>query len=357
MTPQAVTLAWARWQFRHDGRTRQGLWRKLAKLLHDGIPIMAGLQEIRALRDPGAPLAIAIQHWLRGMNNGRALSEVIVPWVSPQERMLILAGEQAGRLEQALHAVVKVARAGAAIRMAVLAGLAYPAFLLLLAIGAIYFFGYRIIPAFSRAAGADAWTGLARAMVLTADWVQHGLHWVLLALALSLAALLLALPHWNGPLRVWLDRHPPLSIYRVMHGAAWLIALAALVQAGMRIEAAVEQLARGASPWTRVRCEAALRGLRAGRNLGEALERSGHGFPDRAILSDLRLYASKSGFEEALRLIGEEWIGESVERVQALMRVLFALALLLVGAVVLFMAAGLLAMQMQLMLIVQRASH
>jgi type II secretory pathway component PulF len=357
MNTQALTVAWARWQFRHDGRTRQGLWRKLAKLLHDGIPIITGLQEIRALRDPAAPLAIAIQHWMRGMNNGRALSEVIIPWVSPQERMLILAGEQAGHLEQALHSVVKVSRAGAAIRAAVLAGLAYPAFLLLLAVGALYFFGYRIIPAFSRAAGADAWTGLARTMVLTADWVQHGLHWVLLALALLLAALLLALPHWNGPLRVWLDRHPPLSIYRVMHGAAWLIALSALVGAGMRIEAAVEQLARGASAWARVRCEAALKGLRAGRNLGEALERSGHGFPDRAILSDLRLYASKSGFDEALRLIGEEWISESVERVQALMRVLFALALLLVGAVVLFMAAGLLAMQMQLMLIVQRANH
>src|SRR5437763_839840 len=152
MNTQTLTIAWARWQFRHDGRTRQGLWRKLAKLLHDGIPIIAGLQEIRALRDPDAPVAIAIQHWMRGMNNGRALSDVIVPWVSPQERMLIVAGEQAGHLEQALHSVVKVARAGAAIRAAVLAGLAYPAFLLLLAVGALYFFGWRIIPAFSRAA-------------------------------------------------------------------------------------------------------------------------------------------------------------------------------------------------------------
>lgn len=357
MSAQVLNLAWARWQFRRDHRTRQGLWRKLAKLLHDGIPIIAGLQEIRALRDPGAPLAIAIQHWLRGMNNGRQLSEVIAPWVTPQERMLILAGEQAGKLEQALHSVVKLARAGAAIRAAVLAGLAYPAFLLLLALGALYFFGYRIIPAFSRAAGPEAWTGLARTMVVSAELVQHGLHWLVLALALLLAGLLLALPHWNGPLRVWLDRHPPLSIYCVMHGASWLIALSALVAAGMRIETAVEQLARGAGAWARVRCEAALRGLRAGRNLGEALERSGYEFPDRAILSDLRLYASKSGFDEALRVIGEEWITESVERVQALMRVLFALALLLVGAVVMFMAAGLLAMQMQLMQIVQRASH
>lgn len=357
MNAQALTLAWARWQFRRDGRTRQGLWRKLAKLLHDGIPILAGLQEIRALRDPAAPLAVAIQHWLRGMNNGRALSDVIAPWVDPQERMLIRAGEQAGQLEQALHSVVKLARAAAAIRAAVLAGLAYPAFLLLLAIGALYFFGYRIIPAFSRAAGADAWTGLARAMVVTSQFVQQGLHWLLLVAALLIVGVLFALPHWNGPVRVWLDRHPPLSIYRVMHGAAWLIALSALVGAGMRIENAVEHLARGAGAWARVRCEAALKGLRSGRNLGEALERSGYGFPDRAILSDLRLYASKSGFDEALRVIGEEWITESVERVQALMRVLFALALLLVGAVVMFMAAGLLAMQMQLMQIVQRASH
>lgn len=356
MNAQALSMRWARWQFRSDARGRQALWRKLAKLLHDGIPILAGLQEIRALRSPGAPLALAVQDWVRGINNGRPLSEVVAPWVDPQERMLIMAGEQSGRLEQCLHSVVKVARAAAAIRAAVWGGLAYPAFLLLLAIAALYFFGYRIIPAFANAAGAAAWTGLARTMVGTAWFVQHWLHWIALALAVLLVALLLALPRWNGAARTWLDRHPPFSIYRILQGSSWLIALAALVAAGMRIETAIEQLSRQAVPWTRLRSEAALTGLRAGRNLGEALARSGYEFPDREIIADLRLYAGKSGFDEALRQIGDAWIVDAVERVQALTRILFAVALLLVGAVVMFIAAGFGAMQMQLMQILQRGA-
>lgn len=339
----------ARWQFRSDARTRQGLWKKLGKLLRDGIPIIAGLREIRGLHKPQAALSIAIEEWIRGMNNGRKLSDVILPWVNSEEAMLIMAGEQSGSLDEALESVVKVAKAAAAIRAAVVSGLAYPVFLLCMAFGALYFFGYKIIPAFAQAVRTDAWHGLARTMVDAAAFIQHWLHWIALAVVLLLIAFLAALPRWNGRLRVILDRFAPFSIYRVMQGSSWLIALSALVQAGMRIESAIEQLGRNASAWARVRCEAALKGLRAGRDLGDSLERSGYEFPDRAIISDLRLYATRSGFDEALRAIGDEWITESVEHVAALMGIVFAVALLLVGMVVMFIAAGFGAMQMQLM--------
>jgi type II secretory pathway component PulF len=311
--------------------------------------------EIRRLQRPGSALAIALAHWVRGMHNGLRLSEVVVGWVSAEEGMLILAGEQAGTLAEALQSVVKVGRAGRAIRSAVLAGLAYPVFLLLLTLGALYFFGYRIIPAFAKAARSDAWHGLARVMVDGAGFVQSWLHWLVLGLVLCALAFALSLPRWNSGLRVLLDRHPPFSIYRVMQGAAWLIALAAMVQAGMRIEAAIEQLGQRASAWARLRSDAALRGLRAGRNLGDALQRSGYEFPDRAIISDLRLYAARSGFDEALRVIGEEWVSESVERVKALMNVIFAVSLLLVGLVIMLIAAGFAAMQMQLLEMLRRS--
>lgn len=349
MTLKDMERAFARWQFKSDAKTRQGLWRKMAKLLSDGIPIIAGLNEIRGLRGPNAPVSIAIEEWIRGMNNGRKLSEVIRPWVNHEEAMLIMAGEQSGTLDTALVSVVKVAKAGAQIRGAVIAGLAYPTFLLLVAFGSLYFFGYKIIPAFSRAASDDAWTGMARTMVGAASFIQNWLHWVLLGVVILLAAFFVSLSRWSGPARIVLDRHAPYSIYRVMQGSTWLIALSALVQAGMRIEQAIEELGRNASTWARVRCDAALKGLRAGRNLGESLERSGYEFPDREIISDIRLYSSKSGFDEALRVIGDEWITESVDRVKSLMGVIFTMALLLVGGVIIFIAAGFGAMQMQLM--------
>jgi type II secretory pathway component PulF len=356
MTLDEINSALARFSFRQDAKTRKGIWKKLAKLLRDDIPLISGLQEIRNLRKPTEPTAIAIGNWISGLNNGRKLSDVIQPWVSREENMLILAGEQSGTLETALLSVVQASEASAAIRSAVFSGLAYPFFLLVVAFGALYFFGFKIIPAFETAVPPGAWVGMARLMVDTAHFVQGWLHWIALLSVCLVVAVVVSLPRWNASLRVRLDRYPPYSIYRVMQGSSWLIALAALVAAGVRIESAIEQLSKDASAWNRVRADAALRGLRAGRNLGQALERSGYEFPDREIISDLRLYASKSGFEEALRTIGEEWITESVVRVKALMNVVFGAAMLVVGGVIMFIAAGFVAMQLQLTQILQRST-
>lgn len=353
MTFDEINKAFVRWQFKSDAKTRQSLWRKLSKLLRDGIPIIAGLTEIRLLKKPTAPISIAIEDWIRGMNNGRKLSEVIRPWVNDEEIMLILAGEQSGSLEDALQSVVKVSKAAAAVKSAVIGGLAYPLFLLIMAFGALYLFGYKIIPAFSKAARPDAWTGVARTMIDTAGFVQNWLHWVSIGVVILVIAFFVSLPRWNSSVRVALDRYPPYNIYRVMQGSSWLIALSALVQAGMRIETAIEQLGKNAAAWARVRSDAALKGLRSGRNLGVALEKSGYEFPDREIISDIRLYATKSGFDEALRLIGDEWITESVDRLKSLMNLVFGVSMLIVGGIIMFIATGFIAMQLQLTQILQ----
>jgi type II secretory pathway component PulF len=357
MTLNELNKVYIRWQFKSDAKTRQNLWKKLSKLLRDGIPIIAGLQEIRSLKKPTAAVSVAIEDWVRGMNNGRRLSEVVHPWVSAEESMLIVAGEQSGTLDEALQSVVKVSKASADIKSAIIAGLAYPIFLLILSFVALYFFGYKIIPAFSKAARPDVWVGMARTMIDTASFIQNWLHWIAIFAVVLIIAFFLSLPRWNSSIRVVLDRYTPYNIYRVMQGSSWLIALSALVQAGVRIETAIDQLGRNASAWARVRTDAALKGLRAGRNLGESLEKSGYEFPDREIISDLRLYATKSGFDEALRLIGDEWITESVDRVKSLMNLVFGLSMLLVGGVIMFIASGFIAMQLQLTQILQRATQ
>ena len=324
--------------------------------MRDDIPLIAGLNEIRGLRKPTEPVAMALEDWVRGLNNGRKFSDVVQPWVTQQESMMILAGEQSGTLEDALQSVVKAADASSAIRSAISSGLAYPTFLLIVAFGAMYFFGYKIIPAFGKAVRPEAWVGMARLMIDASFFIQSWLHWIALVTVALIALFFVSLPRWNSPLRVRLDRYPPYSIYRVTQGSSWLIALSALVGAGVRVESAIEQLSANTSAWGKVRADAALRGLRSGRNLGESLERSGYEFPDREIISDIRLYATKSGFEEALRLIGDEWITQSVVRIQGLMGSIFGFSMIVVGGVIMFIASGFIAMQMQLTQILQKST-
>jgi type II secretory pathway component PulF len=357
MNLDEISLTFSRFQFKSDTKTRQRLWKKLSKLLHDGIPIIPALLEIRGLKKPTAPISIAIAEWVRGMENGRKISDVIKPWVSTEESMLLMAGEQSGTLDVALTSVIKVSKAQTDIRASVISGVAYPFFLFILAFCVLYLFGYKIIPAFTKAARGDAWYGVARLMIDVSSFVQNWLHWVAVALVLLIVAFFVSLPLWNSPIRIVLDRYPPYSIYRVMQGSSWLIALSALVQAGVRIESAMEQLSKGASAWGSVRMAAALKGLRSGRNLGESLEKSGYEFPDPEIISDIRIYATKSGFDEALRIIGNEWITESVERIQMLMKLVFGITMMIVGGLIAFVVSGLIAMQLQLTELLQRGVH
>lgn len=354
MTLDELNLKFAIFQFKGDAKTRQRLWKKLAKLIKDGIPIIPALTEIRGLKKPTAPISLAITDWIKGMNEGKKIADVVRPWVSTEESMLIMAGEQSGSLDTALDSVVTVSVARSQIKSAVVGGIAYPFFLFILSFCVLYLFAFKIIPAFTKAARGDAWHGVARVMIDTAHFVQNWIWYCAVAFIIIIVAFFVSMPHWNSSLRTKLDKFPPYSIYRVMQGSSWLIALSALVQAGTRIESAIEQLSSGTSAWASVRMQSALKGLRAGQNLGVALEMSGYGFPDPEIISDIRIYSTKSSFDEALKIIGNDWITESVDRIKALMAIVFGATMMLVGSLIAFVVSGLIAMQLQLTEILQQ---
>lgn len=354
MDMASLNRSWNIFQFKFDTGARTRLWRKVGKMIGDGIPIISALEEIRALRSKKDPMAQALSEWIAQMNNGRKLSEASKDWVSSEERMLLMAGEQSGTLSERMTSIVIVTKAKKNIVAAIRNGLAYPTFLIGLAFGLMYLFAYKIIPAFTSAARGDFWTGMARTMVNSATFVQNWLHWIALLLVGLLIILFMSFSRWSGRNRVVWDRRVPYSVYRIMIGSSWLIAMAALLQAGVRVETALEQLMAQSEPWAKVRIAAALRGIRSGRNLGDALHISGYEFPDREIISDIRVYATKSGVDEALRIIADEWIEESVERIRGLMRVVFGITLIIVAILLVFEVAGLLSLQMQLMQIMQQ---
>lgn len=346
--------SFAIFMFKFDVKGRLKLWRKIGKMLRDGIPIVTALEELKSLRKPDDPMAIALGEWVLSLKNGRKISECVKEWVSNEEAMLLMAGEQGGNIPEAMNSVVVVTNAKKSIQSAVVSGLAYPIFLILMAFGVLYLFNFKIIPAFTSVVPNAAWTGMAKFMISFASFTQAWLHWIAAAVAVFIVAVVYSMPRWSDMTRTKLDRYPPYSVYRVMQGSSWIIALSALIQAGVRIDTALEQLAATASAWGRVRIEAALRGLRAGRNLGDALNYSGYEFPDREIISDIRVYATKSGFDEALRLIGDEWINESVEQIKSLMSKIFGIVLLIAAGIIAFEVSGLMAMQLQLSQLMKR---
>jgi type II secretory pathway component PulF len=344
---------WARLQL--DAAARLSLYRKIARMLANGLPLLRVLEELhdRASqhgRKPGEAMAVVLLDWKRAVQNGRMLAEAMQGWVPASEHMIVLAGEQAGRLESALEAVAGVVMGARRIRNAVVGGLAYPAAILVMINLYVYLFGTRVIPEFARVVDAERWRGAARSLYLMSGFVQHWMPFVVLLLAGAVFALLSAMPRWRGGLRVKLDRLPPFSVYRLVTGASFLMSFSALQGAGITVEKALARLQEGAGPWLEERLAGALLGVKSGLNCGEALRASGYGFPSPQIVDDLCVYAQYRGFSEALKMIADEWMEEGVQSIDAQMRVLNAGCIVALAVVIGWLVAGFFGIQQEIAL-------
>jgi type II secretory pathway component PulF len=352
-----VEIAINKFLFRMDAAGRRRLWLKLAKLISNGVPIMEALMSLYlrrvSMKSKSDPVALALDAWINQIRNGRRISDAIKGWVGSDEQMLLAAGEQSGSIDVALQSVTEIMVAKKNIRAAVIKGLSYPLALLAIAFTVLIMFSFKVIPEFSKIVPDDRWTGVARIMI---DFANFSRDWYAVMIGVMIALMVLfalSLPRWTGGLRIWLDRFPPYSIYRIVYGSTWMISFSALVNAGVRLERALEQLSDSSSPWLKVRTKACLRGMRGGLNVGDALAKSGYGFPDIEIIDDLAVYSRVSGFDQALSTIGREWMTESVERIQGMMSVVFGVTILLVGGFIAFMVSGLVAMEMQISTLIQ----
>ncbi|WP_034300966.1 type II secretion system F family protein [Herbaspirillum sp. RV1423] len=342
---------WARLQFTDTVRLR--LYRKMSKMLSNGLPLLKILEELRDRasqqgKKPDEPLAIILDDCRRTVQNGRLLSEALERWVPKTEQMILMAGEQSGRLETTLLSVVSVVQAGKKINSVILGGIAYPITILFLVMVYIYLFGTQVIPQFTRMVDPTTWHGAARSLYLMSVWVQQWMLYLIVALLLLLAALFFSMPRWRGSLRVWFDRFPPYSIYRLMVGSGFLMAFAALQSSGVTVEKSLVRLSDMAQPWLRERLHGALLGVRSGLNCGEALRNAGYEFPSQEVIEDLCVYAEYKGFAEALKLLADEWMEQGVETIALRMKVLNGFAIVTLALVIGWLVTGFFGIQQEI---------
>ncbi|WP_136416906.1 type II secretion system F family protein [Herbaspirillum sp. ST 5-3] len=334
---------WARTQFRESERLR--LYRKIAKMLSNGLPMLKVLEELHARasyhgRKLNEPLAIVLDDCRRTVQNGGFLSEGLENWVPRVEQMIIQAGEQSGRLEVTLSAVINVVQSGKKIKNVILGGLAYPITILSLILVYLYVFGTRVIPEFARIVNPATWHGAAKSLYIMSEVVQHWMIYIVIGFVALLAAILVSMPRWRGNVRVLVDKIAPYSIYRLIAGSSFLVAFSALQFAGITVEKSLARLSSLAQPWLRERLDGALLGVKSGLNCGEALRNAGYGFPSKEMIDDLCVYADYKGFAEALRMLADEWMEEGVETITTQMKALNGLSIVLLAIVIGWLVTG-----------------
>jgi type II secretory pathway component PulF len=334
---------WAKRQFTDTARLH--LYRKIAKMLSNGLPLLKILEDLRDRAShrgekPNEPLAIVIDDCRRTVQNGRLLAEALEGWIPKSEQMIIMAGEQSGRLEITLLSVIDVVQAQKKIKMVIVGGLIYPVAVLSLVLAYMYLFGTRVIPQFARVVDPITWTGAAKSLYIMSTLVQNYMLYVVAGLVAMAIAVLTSMPLWRGNVRTYFDNFAPYSIYRLIVGSGFLMAFSALQFAGITVEKSLMRLSDMADPWLRERLDGALLGVKSGLNCGEALRNAGYGFPSNEVVDDLCVYAEYKGFAEALKILADEWMEEGIEQVSMQMKVLNGFAILTLAVIIGWLVAG-----------------
>lgn len=335
-----------------NAEMRRRTWKKLAAQIHNGIPLddALGILHDQALRR-GSPSAAAYAIVRKHMGSGHSLGMALTGFASPEEIALIDAGQKAGRLDEGLRLATDVLTTRKAILHAVTSALAYPLLLLALCFTVLLVASIKIVPQLALLSNPEQWTGAARNMYVLASFVNSPLGFISFALLLCLAlAVFFTLPLWTGAWRLWLERIPPWSLYRLTVGSAWLFTLSTLMRSGMQVSQIFDSMLQSDSttPYLHERISAIARCARSGSNFGMALYESGMGFPDAAIVDDIRVYATLPNFQSRLHELAKEWMADGVELIQRNARIMNIVFLLLIIGQVMGLALAGASLQTQL---------
>ncbi len=337
---------------RMSGEGRLRIYRKIMSLLRNRFSLMDSLDRVFDIisnngKNPGEPLAMAIAAWSRSLRNGDPFSVAIKGWAPNREALMLSTGD-VSNLDEALENLIKVTEGSSKMIGPLVNALLYPAFLSVMTILIIYGIGAYLVPPMAEAAPGIRWTGVARDLIVFSTFVQE--HWIFIFSLPPLIFFLIwfTLPRWKGKTRAWFDRMPPWSLYRIFVGVSWLLSFSALVKAGTPVSKALRALRADANPYLLERIDRSLIYINNGDNIGDALLKTGYGFPDAEIIGDLRIYAELDNFQDALNKMANEWLEASVKQIEQKAAILNTLAILSVVAVVGWAVIGTFDMQDQI---------
>ena len=343
---------YARMVMQFSNKVRLKLYRKIASLMKNRFSLMDALDMLHdgasnGGKNPSEPLAIAIAAWGKALNNGKTFSDALKGWAPDRERLMLSVGDVSD-LESALLNLIKVTEGSTKMIRPIVGAIAYPSFLLMMAVLIIYAIGVYMVPPMIDAAPGVRWRGLARDLVDLSGWIKDNWLVAFASLPVVMSIIYFTIGIWTGKIRAIFDNIPPWSLYKVFTGISWLLALSALVKGGTPVSTALRALRRDASRYLKERIDKTLVFVNNGDNLGQALGKTHLDFPDKEIISDLKIYSELDNFEEALDNLANDWLEESVYMIEEKAGILNMVALLSIGAVIAWAVMGTFEMQDQI---------
>ena len=348
-----LDLLYAKLVFKTDTEKRMAISRKVASLLRNNFTLMDALHRIEMIeshngRKPNEPFAIAMRDIQQNLERGMTFAQATYDWV-PRDETLLLTSGNVSSLLVSLENIGSVVNGINRIKRAMWSAIAYPLFLFVLTVAIIIMVGLYLVPPLAEAAGsAVVWRGTAASLI----WVSEmaGKYWHVLAGGFIVLFILIwvSLPIWTGRLRILFDKLPPWNTYKLRMSVGWLMSLAAMVEAGVSVPDAMRLLSDYSNRYLSDILEDTLHHIANGENLGNALAATGKDFPNEEIIGDLIIYSDMNDFGKNLNQIANDYMEESVRKMENISSVLNSVGIILVSIIIGWVVMGTFQMQEQI---------
>lgn len=324
-------------KFEFDSKNRIRFYEKLRQLLINGVNLDSALEQIykNAARNKASALPKLYKRWRHDVSNGRNFGHCLAPYIPSIEAILLETGANTGKLTGALENAISTIEQQTKVKKAIINSAAYPIVLTAMLIAAMLMASYQVIPTFEEIIPVEEWTGMSYMVAMVAKFIRESGLIIMIFLVFVLVAITLSLPRWTGKSRLPFENLVPWSLYRIMQGSAFLLSVASMMNAGVKLdENSLRKISAQSDPYLRERIRALRRYIASGENLGDALAMSGYNFPDEEIISDLQIYANLRGFDQNLIKITQTWVDSLVEKVTINMKVINTIILGLIAVVI-----------------------
>ena len=348
--PAGIERKLARLAF--GSKTRERCWRKLATHQRHRMPIDESLRLFAKQARAADSLSAQCYTLMRDrLSAGKNMRETLAGLATLEEILLIHSSQIGGKLSEGLLLAADLLAAKRKVIGAVIGAVAYPAFLFALVVVVLYAMSVVISPQLTAITDPTHWQGPAAILYRISRFVDSsaGL-FALLALVGALILVFVTLPLWAGTGRLWADRIPPWSVYRLLVGVSWLHTVATLMSVGQKpVDILAAMLTdHSTTPYLRNILRRINNHVGRGSNLGDALEKTGLRWPSPELVEELQAYSNLPGFGEQIRAIAADWLTDGIALIVRAARALNIICILMVGGLVILMVTGITSIQQQI---------
>lgn len=237
---------------------------------------------------------------------GNKISAAIGPYV-PAAELMALSPADRGPAEEAFSAARRIAIGLQRMLNALVAALAYPVLLIVMAVASMKQLGEKLLPHFEKlAAKTGGVTPMNQHyMDLLAFVRDHtgAISGVLLGLCVLTAVLL---QRWTGRGRAWADQYlPPFVLYRLYNAASFILALSCLTSTTMPLREALEETYANAGRYLRSHIERMIALIVAGEDETSAFRT---GLLPPSVIVRLTALARSGSIGESIQKSGDSII-------------------------------------------------